>query len=373
MSEAGGWGWLGAGCIAVGAFVLGTYVPRPGAPPEHAPRPEPVASAVARRGQEPGAGSGGADLDLAGVPVVAGGSADAGAGGESAGDTAAGRDYRLLSGAVGQLPEAPGEYAAVGAPMRQAPGPEAPDLAVTDPGGAAAPTRAEEPVTVARERPVSAWSAEAAAAEPLLAVPRGGGRLSFIQMVAGTAGRRPEGEWARAGRCGDRVELVTGFPAAAVGTARGVGRGVGEEGRPFVTFAAQGCRRGSGAWTGARELSRAEREWAGAGGREGAGDGRGVDALGGGIWRVAGGSAAPRVVLLGRGAAGWEVAWEGGVPAGGDGPRLSRVTLLGVHRSGRGERVWAVATRTDGAVVLLAVVKTGAGAVPRLETAAPVW
>lgn len=112
----------------------------------------------------------------------------------------------------------------------------APDFLVAASAGAPAPD-AEVPVVAAE--PVRAHAARRSPAAltgpatglPLLAVRRGSGRIVFHEIDAGgTAGAGLEGEWAIAGRCGERLRLDLAQPARGAGAPRGVGADLSSSG-----------------------------------------------------------------------------------------------------------------------------------------------
>lgn len=117
-------------------------------------------------------------------------------------------------------------YAPVGGPTELdepalAPAPDIP----TEEAPAEVPP-VEEPArpTPLRRSPVASISARRAADLRLLAVRRGSGRIVFHDLApGGTAGAELEGEWAVAGRCGERLRLDLAQPARGAGAPRGVG------------------------------------------------------------------------------------------------------------------------------------------------------
>ncbi|HEX8361900.1 MAG TPA: hypothetical protein VF613_17405 [Longimicrobium sp.] len=119
--------------------------------------------------------------------------------------------------------EEPGRsYAPIADEPELGPAPEFP--VATSAGAPATELDAGVGATESRRGPAARRPPDRATGVPLLAVRRGSGRIVFHAIEqAGAAGDGLEGEWAVAGRCGERLRLDLAQPARGAGAPRGVG------------------------------------------------------------------------------------------------------------------------------------------------------
>ncbi len=231
-------------------------------------------------------------------------------------------------------------YAPVGAadPPELAPAPGFPVAAGTEapPLDAGAPADVAEPVRARAARRPPAALIRPATGPPLLAVRRESGRIVFHEIEpGGTVGAGLEGEWAVAGRCGERLRLDLAQPARGAGAPRGVGADLSSTGgwQTAVAVAPQECAAGHILLP--RGATGADRErFAGFSTDEL----HQVVATGSAAWLVFAGNGRSRSVVVLRQDGAWHEAWSretdgvqeiSGVVRGGDGWEGFFVTLRG--------------------------------------------
>ncbi|CAA9339058.1 MAG: hypothetical protein AVDCRST_MAG68-2853 [uncultured Gemmatimonadetes bacterium] len=155
-------------------------------------------------------------------------------------------------------------------------------------------------------RPVSLATSRAATGLPLLAVRRGSGRIVFHEIER-AEGAGLEGEWAVAGRCGERLRLDLAQPARGRGAARGVGADLSSAGgwQTAVAVPVQGCA--AGRILLPRGPSSADRERFAAFSTD---ELRQVAAAADAAWLVFAGSGRSRAMVVLRRDGAWHEAWS---------------------------------------------------------------